>query len=82
MEQFNLDYQYGLYLERVGLKEANMHPEQKKQLKQAFMGAVGQMLILFRDELTEFEDDKAVDIMQDMLNQMGDFWLKVGDKSN
>lgn len=82
MEQFNLDYQYGLYLERVGLKETNMHPEQKRQLKQAFMGAVGQMLILFRDELTKFEDDKAVDIMQDMLNQVGDFWLRVGDKSN
>lgn len=83
MQQFNLEYQYQLYLERVSLKEENMHHEQRKQLKQAFMGACGQLLILFRDDLGGIEDEeKAIATMQDMLNQVGDYWLKVGERSN
>lgn len=76
MEQFNLEHQYQLYLQRVALNEKDMHPVQKKQLRQTFFGACGQMLIMLRDDLTKLEDGKAESTLQDMLNQVGDYFIK------
>jgi hypothetical protein len=80
--QFNLEHQYQLYLKRVNLKENEMQPIQRNQLRQTFIGACGQMLILLRDELSEFEEDKAIVIMQNMLNQVSDYFLKENNKIN
>lgn len=55
-KQFDLEHQYQLYLKRVALSENTMHPQQKKQLKEAFMGACGQMLILLRDDVGALEE--------------------------
>ena len=55
-KEFNLEHQYQLYLKRVALKEAEMHSEQKKQLRQAFMGACGQIILLLRDEVGKLEE--------------------------
>ena len=67
MEQFNLEKQYQLYLERVGITESQMHPIQKIETKRAFMGACGQMLILLRDDLGALEEDKAIEQLQKLL---------------
>ena len=77
---FNLEHQYQLYLQRVALSENNMHPEQKRQLKQTFFGACGQMLIMLRDELGELEEDDAIKAMEGMINQVGDYFLKASNK--
>lgn len=82
MEQFNLETQYQLYLERVGIKESQMHCTQKVETKRAFMGACGQMLILLRDDLAALEEDKAVQQLQNMLNQVQSFWLKETNQNN
>lgn len=82
MDNFNLENQYQLYLKRVGLSENKMHPEQKKQLKQTFMGACGQMLLLLRDEVGALEEEKAIETMQGMVNQVSDFFLKETHKTN
>lgn len=82
MEQFNLDKQYQLYLERVGLSESKMHPTQKVETKRAFMGACGQMLILLRDELGALDEDIAVEQMKDMINQVQNFWQKQNNQTN
>jgi hypothetical protein len=74
---FNLEEQYQLYLKRVALKESEMHPTQKKQLRQTFMGACGQMLLLLRDDLGKLEEPEAIEAMQNMLNQVSDYFLKV-----
>jgi hypothetical protein len=52
-----------------------MHPEQKIQLKQTFYGATGQLLLLFRDDLSELEEDKAVEVMETLLNQVTNYFL-------
>ena len=82
MSNFDLNKQYALYLGRLTLNEKDMHPAQKLQLKQAFMGACGQMLILLRDELSALPEDEAVATMQRMIDQVGDYWLNQANKSN
>lgn len=80
--KFNLNYQYSLYLERVGLKEANMNPIQRIETKRAFIGACGQMLILLRDDLAALPEDVGVKEMQGMLNQVVYFFLAETNKQN
>jgi hypothetical protein len=81
----NLEHQYQLYLERMGLSEDRMHPVQKMQLKQTFYGACGQMLTLLRDEVGALEEDEAVEAVEalaSMLNQVRNFFLKETNKLN
>ena len=75
MNKFNLEYQYQLYLKRVGLKESEMHPEQKIQTKQAFYGATGQILLLLRDDMTVYDEDKCIEIMEGLLNEVTQYFL-------
>lgn len=79
---FDLEHQYQLYLKRVGLKEENMHTVQRTETKQAFIGACGQMLILLRDDLGALEESKAIEMMQDMMNQVGTYFMKETNKLN
>ena len=74
-EKFSLEYQYKIYLKRVGITEDIMHPEQKIQTKQAFYGAIGQLLILLRDDMYNCTEDEAVQILQSMLNEVTDYFL-------
>lgn len=82
MKQFNLEYQYSLYLKRIGLSESKMHPIQKTQLKETFYGAWGQSLLLLRDEVGQLEEDDAVDQVQGMLDQVGNFFLSIQNRQN
>jgi hypothetical protein len=82
MVQFDIEVQYQLYLKRVALTESQMHPEQSRQLRQAFYGACGQMLILLRDDLAALEENKAIDTMQKMLDQIGKYFMNAANKSN
>lgn len=76
-KSFDLEVQYQLYLKRVAFNENNMHPEQKKQLRQTFFGACGQIAILFRDGVGSLEEDEAIKAYQSILNQVGDFFMKL-----
>lgn len=74
MEQFNLEHQYSLYLERVGVTEATLPAIVNSELRRAFMGACGQVLIMLRDDIAPLPEDQGVMIMDDLLNQVGAFW--------
>jgi len=82
MQEFNLEHQYQLYLKRMALSESTMHPQQKIQLRQTFFGASGQILILLRDELSKLEEEKAMETLQDLINQVGNFFLAETNKMN
>ena len=82
MKEFNLEHQYQLYLQRMALSESTMHTQQKVQLRQTFFGASGQMLILLRDELSKLEEEKAMETLQDLINQVGNFFLAETNKMN
>lgn len=74
-KKFSLEYQYQLYLKKCNISEEEMHPVQKKETKQAFFHACGQLLILMRDDVSELEEDKAVETMVDMTNQVSTYIL-------
>ena len=67
---FNLEHQYQLYLARVGLSEARMNPIQRKETRQAFMGACGQMFSLFVNELADLSEKDACTTFEDMEKQV------------
>lgn len=74
VDKFNLDYQYELYLKRVGLSIATMPDSQKKALKMAFMGACGQMLLLLRDDVGAMDEKQAVSTLEKMIGQVSNFF--------
>jgi len=70
-KQFDLEFQYQLYLKRVNLAEVQMHPIQKAETRSAFMAGCGQIIILLRDEVTELSDNDGVKVLEGMLGQVG-----------
>ena len=85
-KEFNLDHQWSLFLDRCDLREVKMPEDQRREMKRAFFGACGQLLILFRDELNDYGDKHgdiaAAHMMQNMLDQVGDFWQIEMDKQS
>lgn len=72
---FNLDHQFDLYLERTKQDKNKMPSIQLQETKRAFYGACGQMLVLLRDDITALPDEQAMDTLDDMMNQVGSFWI-------
>ncbi len=75
-KEFDLQWQYQFYLEKVKLKEINMGETQRKEMKRTFMGACGIVLILLKDELASLPDDEAMTVLENMLKQVGDYYNK------
>lgn len=75
MNPFDVENQYQLYLKRMALKESEMHPEQKRQLRQAFFGATGQILMLLRDEAPKLDEGEMVNMIERMVSQVLEFFL-------
>lgn len=82
MKLFNLENQYQIYLETAQIKESDMHPIQKIEMKRAFMGACGQLLILFRDELALYSEDEGVILLQQLEDEVLDYWDEECKKGN
>jgi hypothetical protein len=72
---------YKLYLQRVKLDEAKMHPEQKRQLKQVFFGAWGQSLIAMRD-ISLLEEDDGVEAIEALMAEVGNFFIGETNQHN
>ncbi len=74
MEKFNIEHQFMLYLERVGLNALTMNPIQLQETRRAFYGAAGQMLILVRDDITELSEKVGRLALHSMITQVAVFW--------
>ena len=82
-QQFDLNYQFGLYLRRVGFGGRQIPRVQYDEMKRAFFGACGQILILCRDDIGAIEDEhEAISTMKSLLDQVGDFWLNETHRNN
>lgn len=83
-KDFLISHQWSLFCERCGVSENKMPEDQRREMKRAFFGACGQMLILLRDELGDYGDkhgdEAAAKMMHNMLNQVADYWQKETDK--
>lgn len=75
-EIFSIEHQYQLYLQRVKLNESDMGEVQKKELRQCFFAACGQMFFLLRDDIAALDEDAAIATLENMKNQVMQFFLK------
>ncbi len=74
MEKFNIEHQFMLYLERVGLNILTMDPIQLQETRRAFYGAAGQILLLVRDDITELSEKVGRLALHSMITQVAAFW--------
>lgn len=76
-EEFNLEHQFTLYLKRVKLDVHKMPTNQFLELRRAFMGGIGQLLVLlYRDGVAAYNKDDAQILVQNLWEQTGNFWIK------
>ena len=81
-KEFDLEHQYQLYLKRVAISESQMGEAQRKETRQAFMGACGQMIFLLRDEVALLPENEAIEVLESMKRQVGDYFMKITNKYN
>ncbi len=81
MEEFQLEFQWQAFLKRVSLKEEDMPKGQISMMKQAFMGAIGQVLVLLRESMPD-DEEEGVKILKDMWQQCVDYWSNLVNNQN
>lgn len=74
-DQFNLETQYQMYLNRVGLDESMMPESQRIGMRQTFMGACGQMLVVFTQDIPQLTDEQAFEKLESMIDQVSQYFL-------
>ena len=82
MSKFNIEHQYQLYLKRMKLDEKKIHPVQKVETKRTFFGAFGQLLLLLRDDISALSDEDAFKTLDNMINEVGQFFVSETHKQN
>jgi hypothetical protein len=76
MNKFSIEDNYQKYLQLNKLDENQMHPEQKKQLRDAFFGAVGMILMVLKYDVTELNPDEALIVLDDFETQVGAYFVR------
>lgn len=73
-DKYKIEYQFQEYIKRVGL--SGMPEYQEKELRRAFFGAWGQFLVLMDKDLHEESEGEFVRVLENMVTQVTDFFLK------
>lgn len=73
-EQFNIEQMFMKYLNLVGLRAHELSPVQLTEMRRAFIGAVGQTIVLLTQELPAMSDAQGSQAMDDMMLQIKNFW--------
>ena len=76
-QTFNVEQQYQIFLQRIGLTEAAMAPQQKAQLKHTFFGAWGQLLDCLESDVAELPELTAVATLEHMKRQVQTYFDNV-----
>lgn len=80
MKKFDLEEQWGLYLERVKLQEQNMHPIQVVETKRSFVAGMSQMFDILamggslETETEEPTDEQISENLDGILKSLTQFW--------
>lgn len=69
-----LEDQYELYLRLSELDESRMNKIQRIETKRAWMAGAGQMLLYFKNQLSEASEGDALSTMMSMEEQVTKFW--------
>lgn len=81
-KEFDIEWQYQEYLKRVAMTEERMGEVQRKETRQAFFGAWGQALFCLRDDVAKYSEEDAIKILENMTQQVANYFLKITGKQN
>lgn len=88
MKKFDLEEQWQIYLQRVGMKETQMHPIQAMETKRAFVAGLAQMFehtntnqneigeipLDEKEEVIQASMDELTEDMRTTASQISGFW--------
>lgn len=74
MNKFSIDHWYKHYLEKMKLDKMKMSKYQEQETKRAFYGGFGSLLVLSNDYLSELEEEKAMEILDNLFKEVNDFF--------
>lgn len=82
MDWFNLEHQYKLYLEGMGINESEMLPNEAIERKMAFYCGAYQVLSTLKEVVPKMEEIEAAEKLEYMLDQAKEFFTKQSNKNN
>lgn len=80
--EHKIEFMFSQYLMMVSLDKLDKNSVQYKETKRAYYGAIGQILLIQRDELTQLTEQESTDTLQSMLDETTDFWSKQFPENN
>ncbi len=72
-KDFDLQRQWDLFKERCHLTEP-LPEDQEREMKKAFYGAAGQLILMMRDDIADLSMDDGVQVLKRLLNQVQTFF--------
>lgn len=81
-KKVNLEEQWKKYLNLVAVKESELPQIQRQEMRRAFFGGMGQVLVLGREVISLMSEKDQVKILQDMADQVARFWRQENEKEN
>lgn len=72
--EHKIEFMFNQYLMMVKLDRLDKNGIQYKETKRAYYGAIGQLLLIQRDELTQLSDNEAADTLESLLKETTDYW--------
>ena len=75
-KKFDAKKQFRHYLKTVKLDEKKMSPQQYEELSRAFGAGASQILIYVIKGLNSLSDEEVVEMIEDIVNQLGKFWAQ------
>ncbi|PPL04943.1 hypothetical protein [Parapedobacter indicus] len=81
MSTFNLDYEYDLYLSRVGLDKKKMDKSHRRETKRAFMAGAGSVLAMLGD-IADMNEADAMAVLSRVKHDVAEYWVREATNSN
>lgn len=72
--EHKIEFMFSQYLMMTSLDKLDKNSVQYKETKRAYYGAIGQLLLIQRDELTQLQDIEAADTLESLLSETTKFW--------
>lgn len=77
-QSFDIEAEFNLYLERMGLADKAMPAIQYRMLKDAFYGAISQYLAWFQDDAYQLPEETVIEGVQKTWQQCKIHWAAKG----
>jgi hypothetical protein len=71
---FDIDKEFSLYLRRVNLEHLDKESAQYNEMKRAFYGACGQIVIYMTQDCADLPEEEAMKEIDNIIYRVGEFF--------